>query len=112
MGTVETQTLHGPQQRVPAQHLQQHRGLGADWEAIPDICKPIVCLKNHPLNRVSAAKGEGRRQGAKLFQVRSVALNIAGVSSRPLVEATENQFPNWSNHRNEEGVDFDWSQYY
>lgn len=41
-----------------------------------------------------------------------MALYITGASSRPLVEAAENQLPNLSNHRKEEGFEFDLCEYY
>ena len=41
-----------------------------------------------------------------------MALYITGTSSRPLVEAAENQLPNLSNHRKEEGFEFDLCEYY
>lgn len=44
------------------------------------------------MNRVSEEKGEGRKKGARLFQIQSMTVNITGVSSSPLVETTENNF--------------------
>lgn len=102
VGTAETQALHPPQQKVPAQWLQQHKRPGASRTA-----KPTACPQPS-----SGEMGEGRKTGAKPLQVQSMTLNATGVSSRPLTEATENQLPNGSHHRKMEGLRFDVSQHH
>ena len=59
------------------------------------------------LFRSESLQEKGKGEGRELFQGLSMALYITGASSRPLVEAAENQLPNLSNHRKEEWFEFD-----